>query len=800
MFANVFRLRCQERSRIPRMAYSSSARGWRYPLTRRLAAAGVFLAAALLAGGLLAAEAEKEGPRIVQVRVRGNHRVSTHRILGQMRLREGSLYTPQAVDQDLKRIYGLGEFDNVVLRPQREPEGLVLVVEVTERPVLEGLEFDGNTVFDDEALTETVGVAPGNLIDRHKVFRAVEGIERKYRDKGYYFASVSLDEALLRSQQVARYTVTEGPRVRVRKIEFVGNDSIGAGELRQRMETQTWFPILVPGLYDAEKLERDVVKVRSYYVEQGFLDVQVGRELEFSPDKENLTIRVIVEEGPRYRVRSLALEGVERFSRSYLKKLMDLGPGEPYAADTVRRDVEMIRDTYGEVGHIHASAEPVIDFTEEPGQVDVTIKVEERRQVRIGEIRIEGNRLTQDKVIRRELRFYPEAPVNTKLIERAQKRLRGSGLFVPESVHISTIPTPDDGVADILVRVEETETANLILGAGVSSNSGVLGNISFTQRNFDLADWPDSSDEFWRGEAFRGAGQTFSIVLEPGTELQRYSVRFADPHVFDTDYSFSSNLFFFNRFRDSYDERRVGGRFGFGRELREDLHAFLNLRVENIRISNLDAGVPNDVLEVEGSSNLTGVEVGLTKDTTDSFLFPTEGYRLTGSVEQSGALGGSYDFTRFSVDARRYWTVTRDVLDRKSVLALRGRLGFIAGDAPIFERFFAGGHGSLRGFEFRGVGPRELDTAVGGDFLALASAEYSFPILGKTLTGVLFLDTGTVEEHVGVSAWRASVGAGIRFTVPFFGPVPFALDFGVPISKEGDDEEEVFSFSIGTSF
>jgi len=269
------------------MAYSSSARGRRYHLTRRLAAAGVFLAAALLAGGLLAAEAEKEGPRIVQVRVRGNHRVSTHRILGQMRLREGSLYTPQAVDQDLKRIYGLGEFDNVVLRPQREPEGLVLVVEVTERPVLEGLEFDGNTVFDDEALTETVGVAPGNLIDRHKVFRAVEGIERKYRDKGYYFASVSLDEALLRSQQVARYTVTEGPRVRVRKIEFVGNDSIGAGELRQRMETQTWFPILVPGLYDAEKLERDVVKVRSYYVEQGFLDVQVGRELEFSPDKEN---------------------------------------------------------------------------------------------------------------------------------------------------------------------------------------------------------------------------------------------------------------------------------------------------------------------------------------------------------------------------------------------------------------------------------------------------------------------------------------------------------------------------------
>ncbi|MEA3368716.1 MAG: outer membrane protein assembly factor BamA [Planctomycetota bacterium] len=755
---------------------------------------------ACLVGGLVAEEAGKDGPRIAQVVIRGNHRVSTHRILGQMRLREGSRYTPEAVDEDFKRIYGLGEFDNLIIRPERQAEGLVLVVEVTERPVLEGLEFEGNRAFEDEDLTETVGALPGNLIDRHKVFAGVQAIERLYRDKGYYFISVELDEGLLRRKQVARYTIAEGPRVRVRHIKFVGNDSISVGELRQRMETRTWFPFIIPGLYDEEKLQRDVVSIRNYYVEQGFLDIQVGRELAFSDDKEKLTVRIIIEEGPRYQVRSLALEGVERFSRSLLKKRMELGPGEPYTADTVRRDVALIRETYGEVGYIRTSVKPVIDFTEEPGQVDVVFQVKEGRQVEIGEIRIEGNRLTQDKVIRRELRFYPEEPVNTKLIEKAETRLGGSGLFERGSVQISTIPTADPDVADILVRVEETETANLIFGAGVSSNSGVLGTISLTQRNFDAADWPKSNDEFWRGEAFRGAGQNFSIVLEPGTELQRYRVGFRDPHVFDTEYSFSSSVFFFDRIRDAYDERRIGGRFGFGREIREDLRAFVNFRLEDIRISDLDNVVPADVRDVEGSSGLTSVEVGLTKDTTDSFLFPTEGYRLTGAVEQAGALGGDYDFTRFTVDARRYWTVTRDVLDRKTVLAIRGRTGFIAGDAPIFERFFAGGHGSIRGFEFRGVGPRALDTAIGGDFLALASAEYSFPIFGQNLTGVLFLDTGTVEENIEITTWRASVGAGVRFTVPFFGPVPFALDFGVPISKDGDDEEEVFSFSIGTSF
>jgi len=762
--------------------------------------AAALLASALAAGGLAGAEPEPAGSRIVHVVVRGNHRVSTHRILGQMRLREGSTYSPQAVDDDLKRIYGLGEFDNVVIRPERGPEGLSLIVEVVERPVLAGLEFEGNRAFSEKDLSETLGVSAGNLIDRHKISRGVRSIERKYQDAGYYFASVDLDDALLAEKQTARYTITEGPRVRVRKMVFEGNHSVTDGELTQRMETKTWFPFLVPGLFDEERLDRDVVSVRNYYVEQGFLDVQVGRELEFSPDKTRLTVRVIVDEGPRYRVRSVAMEGVERFSPSYLQKQMDLAPGKPYTADLVRNDVEMIRDTYGEVGYVGAAVRPVIDFTEEPGQVDVTVEVKEGKPVRIGEIRIEGNRLTQDKVVRRELRFYPEEPVNTKLIDRAQRRLEGTGLFQPDSVAITPIPTDDPGVADILVRVEETETANLMLGAGVSSNSGVLGNISLVQRNFDACDWPESSEEFWRGEAFRGAGQTFQIVLEPGTELQRYRVDFADPHVFDTEYSFSSSLFYFDRLRDAYDERRIGGRFGFGRELREDLAAFLNLRLENINIRNLDSVVPKDVLDVEGSSNLTSVEVGLRKDTTDSYLFPTEGYRLTGSVEQAGALGGSYTFTRFTVDGRRYWTVTRDVLGRESVLAVHGRLGFIAGDAPIFERFFAGGQGSLRGFEFRGVGPRMFDTALGGDFLALASAEYSFPIFGKTLTGVLFLDTGTVEERFELTTWRASVGAGIRFTVPFFGPVPFALDFGFPLSKDGDDEEEVFSFSIGTTF
>ncbi|MBM4017095.1 MAG: outer membrane protein assembly factor BamA [Planctomycetes bacterium] len=757
-------------------------------------------AAAALPMRSVAGEAEAAGERIVRVVVRGNVRVTTHRILGQMRLREGSTYSPAAVDEDLKRIHALGEFDNVVFRPEKTADGLALVVEVTERPVLEKLLFEGNRKFSEKDLAEAVGVSAGSLLDRNKVFQGARAIERKYHDAGYRFARVALDEVRLASSREARYVITEGPHVRVSKVTFTGNPSIGARELEGRIETRAYFPIFSAGTYDEEQIGRDVTAIRNYYIDQGFLDVKVDRELVFNADKTRLAVRFMIEEGPCYKVRSVSLDGVKRFAPSYLQKLLQLAPGVPYTADRVARDLETVRDEYGENGYVDAAVRPAVDFTDETALVDVTIRVDEGAPVKIGEIRVEGNRLTQDKVVRRELRFFPEEPVNTKLIEKARRRLEGTGLYKPGSVQITTIPTASAEVVDVLVRVEETETANLILGAGISSNSGLLGNISLVQRNFDLADWPKSPGDFWRGEAFRGAGQLFQIVLEPGTQLQRYRIDFREPHIGGSEYSLSTSLFLFERNRDSYDERRVGLNFGFGRELKEDLQAFLNFRLEGIDIGSIDADAPRDVRKVKGSSGLTSVELGLVKDTTDSLLFPSEGYRASASVEQAGALGGSYTFTKVVADGRRYWTVTRDVLDRRSVLALHGRVGHIFGDAPIFERFFAGGQGSIRGFEYRGVGPRKNDTAVGGDFIALASAEYQFPIFEKTLSGVLFLDTGTVERNLSIGTWRASVGFGVRFTVPFFGPVPFALDFGFPIAKDGDDETEIFAFSIGTAF
>jgi outer membrane protein insertion porin family len=205
---------------------------------------------------------------------------------------------------------------------------------------------------------------------------------------------------------------------------------------------------------------------------------------------------------------------------------------------------------------------------------------------------------------------------------------------------------------------------------------------------------------------------------------------------------------------------------------------------------------------MKGSNFLTSLKGTLARDTTDSRLIPTEGYRVAFSWEQVGALGGAYDFGKPTVSAAWYKTLRTDVFDRKSVLALRGDLGWIVGDAPVFERYFGGGFGSIRGFDFQGVSPRAglFHDRVGGDFIVLTGGEYSFPLYAETVRGVTFLDMGTVEEGFEITSWRASVGFGLRVIIPFLGPVPMVFDFGWPIAEDERDDNRVFNFSFGASF
>jgi outer membrane protein insertion porin family len=300
-------------------------------------------------------------------------------------------------------------------------------------------------------------------------------------------------------------------------------------------------------------------------------------------------------------------------------------------------------------------------------------------------------------------------------------------------------------------------------------------------------------------QGWKGAGQTFSIVAQPGVELMRYHVEWFDPMLFDLPYSAGVKAFAFTRSRDDYDESRLGAVVSVGHRFKNRWYGEFATRLEGIRISDIDRLSAPEIQEVDGTSFLAGFKGSLTRDRTDSRWLPSTGDRLRFSAEQ---VAGDYNFTVFRAAYSHYFTLLTDAQDRKHVFAARSNVGAIAGDAPVFERFYGGGMGSIRGFDYRGISPRSggKDDAVGGDYMIFAGGEYSFPVFGRDLRGVAFLDTGTVEDNTSLTTYRASVGVGIRWIIPLFGPMPMSFDFAIPLSKDEQDDTQVFSFSLGWMF
>lgn len=735
---------------------------------------------------------------ISQVIIEGNERVSADRIQSQMRLRPGAVLSPEAVNDDIQRIFALRQFDDVQFYPEPADDGGIrLRVKVVELPLLADVVFQGNDEFSDARLHEITGLRAGEPLDRNRLVQAPRLIQDAYREKGYYFVSVTLDREALEQRNVARLLITEGPRLRVRGIQFKGNASISDKRLHKQIETATRIWIFRDGFYDEEEVQRDVQRLRAYYVGQGFLDVDVSSAVDFDDKRERAYVEFIIDEGTRYRVASVTIRDPRGIlSPAYLVSNMQLQPGSFLTSDGMRNDARYIAEAYGRIGYVHAEVAPRTEYTAEPAVVDLLVNVDAGPKIRIGEISVAGNEYAQDKTILRELRFYPQDVADSREINDARRRLTQLRLFT--DAELTLLPTEDPNVNDMLVTVEEGQTGSFIFGAGINSNSGLVGNVRLEQNNFDITRLP----RYWGDEmAFRGAGQRAYVSLEPGTEFQQYRVGFAEPYLFDRSIRFHTSASFYDRDRDIYDERRLGGEVSFGHEIRRDVMASLGAKMEQIRISDIDALAPTDVFDVEGNSLLTSISLAVTRDKTDSIFRPTTGSRLTAEVEQAGAMGGDFTFTKFYLDARRYWTIREDDLGRRSVFSLRGRTGLALGDPPIFERFYAGGTGSLRGFRYRGVGPFERDEPIGGDFLLLAGAEYEFPIYDRNLSGVIFIDTGTVERSAKITTYRASAGFGFRLTMDIFGqPVPFMLDFGFPITKHDDDEQQVFSFSIAWNF
>jgi outer membrane protein insertion porin family len=761
--------------------------------------------------GVSAATAPQfEGRTVEDVRVVGNNSVSTATIRNLIRTRPGERFDRATVEEDLQRVYGLRKFANVEPRVEPTATGVIVIFQVTEQKQIRTVTFKGNAAVDTAVLRDAVDVKPGESTDRFRVSLARQNLERLYKEKNHPFATVTVDEDALTRGDVI-FNITEGPTVRVRRVQILGNHSFTDDKLKDQIKTRHWLWIFRQGTYDADQVEEDVASLRKWYEDHGFFDVRVGRKTTWSADQSEVMVTFLIEEGPHYKIDQVTFRGNTTVPEAELRKNLKLVEGRFYDADTMRRDVRSVVRAYSPFGFIYQPNEPdrerAKDYLQvnpqpvlrkEAGTVGLVYDISEGKPFKIGRIRVRGNERVQDKVFLREMRVAPGQLYNSGEIQDAQDRIRGTRL-----VNTATItPIGDDPeTRDLLVEVQETQTAFFLIGAGITSNAGVLGNISYEQRNFDITNWPHSFDEALSRRAFTGAGQYFRILLEPGTEQTRARITFEEPWVLDQPYSFRSDIYYSTRQREHWDETRAGASFTLGHRFTNQISARVTARGEDVLVTSIDNPFHRapEIVAAEGHSTLTSAGIAGRYDTTDSRIFPTRGFILDGAYEYAGAFGGAYDFHKFTVGVNHFTTLREDLLERKTVLSLRADAGYIAGDAPFFERFYAGGLGSVRGFRYRGVSPRSGpdEDPVGGSFSLTGTAEVNFPIAGDLLRGVVFADAGTVEQDFKLGTIRTSVGFGVRLTLPIFGQLPLALDFGVPITKDDQDDTRYISFSLG---
>jgi len=624
-----------------------------------------------------------------------------------------------------------------------------------------------------------------------------------YKTKGYPSCKVDKSADLADAGYLLSMRITEGPHVTVKKVKFEGRKSFSAARLRKVIKTKKALPVIGGGIFDEEMIKRDALALKKFYIDNGFLDATVEPTLIFNQQRTRLSVIFTIIEGPRYKVGEIEVRGNRIFTGREIRKVLRVKSGDNYIIGRIvggAGDEGRIKDLYGETGYILADVRVKTMYAEAAPVVNVTYEIEEGRKIYVGKITIKGNFKTKDKVVRRNLLLNPGDVFNIKELRDSRMSLYNKRFFDKVDIGISDGERPD--VKDITIALTEGRTGNIILGAGITSNSGLVGNIAFTQRNFDIADFPKSWKDFISGNSFVGAGQVLRLRIQPGTELSRYSLYFREPYLFDKPVSFGLNLFKRDRIFSNYDESRAGVVVSLGKRVKRHFSLEAALRVEEIEIDNIDFSAPSDLFEVEGSNDVYSLILTANWDKRDSFWLPSKGYQVVGRFEPAG---GDFEFCKFTLAGSCHKTLKVDDLDRKHILSLSGKLGFAeawggSDKVPIFERFFAGGATTIRGFEYRGAGPHKRGYSLGGESTLLASAEYSFPLVEDSVRGILFFDSGAVYYETGdfdLSDIRASIGFGLRLYMPFFGPIPLSFDWGFPVASEKGDEKETFSFSIG---
>ncbi len=748
-----------------------------------LAALLCALAAAPLPAGAQDAAAV---PEVREIAVAGAKMVEEATVRARIASREGAPYDPEQVSRDVRAIYELGSFENVTVDAEGFEGGMRLTYRLTERPLLREVAFSGNDEVKSEDLRERgafVLNAPYNPVT---VAEAVTRLVALYREKGFYQAQLRTDtEALGEGQVRLKVQVEEGEKFKVVEVALRGVASLPESEVRDQMKTSPWT--LWSWLSDSGRLRHDLLeedrqRIASFYQDHGFLDVRVG-EPEIAVDDTARTVRVAipVTEGQQYRLASIALQGDELLSLEELRGLVKLKDGEVFRRSLFVQGIAAINRRYASRGYAFVRVDYATKTDPQAQTIAVTFIIGRGPQARFGRIDIVGNVTTRDRVVRRQLTFAEGEVFNNDKLARSRQKVMNLGLF--ESVDFVPKPRGED-VIDIEVAVKERLTGQLSFGAGYGSEDKLTGQVQLQETNF------------------LGRGQSLALNVRYSATRRNYTLSFTEPALFDGPWSAGFSVYDALTEYDEYDRKSVGGRLSVGRSLGEFFRGGVSVKHETVTVSNVDDTASTYIREQEGRATTNSLRLSLSRDTRDFYLNPSRGNRTAGAVEYAGgALGGDNSFTKLELEHATYVP-----LIGKLVGMIHGEYGRIEGfgghEPPIYEKFFLGGLATLRGFQYRSVGPvDENDDPKGGVQQLYFNAELIYPLVPEqALNLVAFYDTGNAwdkGESVALGDLRESAGFGIRWMSPIG---PLRMEWGYVLDRREGESKSDWGIQFGTVF
>jgi len=723
---------------------------------------------------------------IISIAVSGNKRIESDAILRTIETHRGDIYRSDNITKDLRNIYKMGYFDNIVVEKQSLDTGVKLTFKITEKSTIRKVNFKGNLVYEEKELNDIVSSRTGGILNINKLNSDVDRMRMMYTEKNYHNCSVTYKIIPLENSQAdILFSFIEGEKLKVEKISFEGNNYFSDKKVKKAMETsEKGFFTFFTSSGDLNEIEvqNDVVRIESLYKNNGFIDAKVS-DPEIEIGEQFISIHFNIEEGAQYKIKNIDVTGDLIVSKEEIFELIESQQGELYNRENIRKDIHTISDIYLDKGFANVNINPLVDKIEQNNKMNITYAIDKGEPVYFNRINISGNLKTRDKVIRREIKIVEQDLYSKENIQKSFKNLNRLDYF--EEIDVQPVKTSIENEMDLNIKIVEKQTGSFAVGGGFSSTSGAFISGSVQERNLF------------------GKGQTLKLEAKFGKEVVSYYLSYFEPYIMDTNISGGIQLYKEDREYDYYDKDSLGMTLKLGYKLFDYTKIGIRYNIEDFEIHSVETAHTN---MTPGSFLTSSIMPYIQYDSRNDIFLPTEGYKHKFSVEYAGEfIGGDIDYTKFLAETGVFFP-----LFWKFTGALHAEGGYLIDKTSSnididYVKFYLGGMHSIRGFDkydINGNHSGDLKDR-GGEKYVQFNAEISFPVTEKyKLAWIFFYDRGDVyrkSESIDFTNQFSSVGTGVRWNSPV-GPLrveyAWVID-GKDVKERGDGQ---FEFSVGAFF